>query len=348
MKKLNNNKIIYLEFLRVFSICAVVLIHTVNSALILNTKTSIVDLIIYRSIYNLTCWAVPIFLMITGALLLNPLKEISLGKLFNKYILRMLLILIVFGTIYAWIEIVFIERSINLLQLSHAIFNMVQGETWAHMWYLYMLIGLYIVTPFLKKIITYSNKAEIKYFLIITFIFNSIIPTAEHFLDIKVGIYIPIITIYPFYYVLGYYLSQINITTKKIKLVYSLGLFNIIILILCSFLQNYFGVGKIKFLSAYNSPVIITFSISIYIFMREQSYKLDEWYSKFISLLSRCSFGIYIIHMFFLNLFLKFFKFTPFNYPFFIGIPIFWISVFLCSFSLTFILTKIPIINKYL
>ena len=46
-------------------------------------------------------WCVPLFVMISGALFLNPEKEISLRDLYGKYILRLLVAYFVWGVVYA-------------------------------------------------------------------------------------------------------------------------------------------------------------------------------------------------------------------------------------------------------
>lgn len=48
-------------------------------------------------------WAVPCFVMITGYLLLDPNKEIDLKKI-QKYVLRMAVVILLFGTIYCLME----------------------------------------------------------------------------------------------------------------------------------------------------------------------------------------------------------------------------------------------------
>lgn len=56
--------------------------------------------------------------MISGALFLEPTKEISLSKLYKKYIMRMVIVLFTFGWLFALMEVVFVEKISPLLLLS--------------------------------------------------------------------------------------------------------------------------------------------------------------------------------------------------------------------------------------
>ena len=74
------NKKSYIEWLRVISMCAVIFTHIGSTA-----HTDFPDTyygnpggVLFQSIVYISHFAVPIFMMITGALLLNPEKEIPL------------------------------------------------------------------------------------------------------------------------------------------------------------------------------------------------------------------------------------------------------------------------------
>lgn len=93
MKRIN-----YIEWLRVLAAFSVVIIH---AAMGLPNNYSISQLGVHayavmNSIYMLVSWAVPVFLMISGALLLSENKVISIVKI-KKYILRMLKVIVIFG-----------------------------------------------------------------------------------------------------------------------------------------------------------------------------------------------------------------------------------------------------------
>lgn len=109
---------------------AVVFLHT-NSALSSNaiqfglTEDQIKSSTIY---YLCMTWSVPIFMMITGALLLNPDKKITWGSCIKKYVKRILLTLLVFGIPFSILEIVFNTKNISVVYFFDAMLNVLNGK----------------------------------------------------------------------------------------------------------------------------------------------------------------------------------------------------------------------------
>lgn len=82
MQNTNVEKNLQFEYIRAFSIVAVITIHTFYSALLkYGEAASIIDQVLYKIIMNMMWWAVPSFLMISGSLLLDTKKTISLKKI---------------------------------------------------------------------------------------------------------------------------------------------------------------------------------------------------------------------------------------------------------------------------
>ena len=119
MQNTNVEKNLQFEYIRAFSIVAVITIHTFYSALLkYGGAASITDQVLYKIIMNIMWWAVPSFLMISGSLLLDTKKTISLKKLYGKYIRRMLIILFTFGLAFSWLEIVFDSKIFRLFSFQ--------------------------------------------------------------------------------------------------------------------------------------------------------------------------------------------------------------------------------------
>ena len=110
-------------------------------------------------------WAVPVFLMITGALLLDPNRQITYSDCIRKYAKRILLALFVFGIPFSMLEILLNTKSITVRSLFEAIINVINGNSWSHLWYLYALIGLYFVLPMLKAFVNNSDEKTLLYLM---------------------------------------------------------------------------------------------------------------------------------------------------------------------------------------
>ena len=174
------NHFIWIDYLRTICCVSIVLIHVIGN------WYKCVDLkhLMYDR-YFIDCvllqpfirFAVPIFIMISGYLLLNPNKKLDIEKI-QKYIIKMSIILVIFGLTFCFIENFFNFGSSNIPKLiTNSFINFIEGKSWEHMWYLYMLLGLYLITPILRLFVKHANHKTVNFTLLSLLIVSIIIPT---------------------------------------------------------------------------------------------------------------------------------------------------------------------------
>lgn len=123
---------------------------------------------------NLCKWHVPVFFMLTGALLLN--RPVSPRDCICKYAKRMLLALIVFGIPYALMICYFETGTIVPRMLLDSITMTLSNRSFSHLWYLFTMIGIYAVLPILKLIVDKASKGMLRYLLAVLFVFCFCVP----------------------------------------------------------------------------------------------------------------------------------------------------------------------------
>jgi len=109
---------------------------------------------------------VPLFVMLTGALLLNPVKADEPLRVFYKKRWDRLGIPFIF-----WALIYFVW-TFDVRGKPFTLFNIGQGlvsGSYSHLWYLYLLIGLYSVTPILRVLVKHLNRKLFTYLMILWF-----------------------------------------------------------------------------------------------------------------------------------------------------------------------------------
>lgn len=112
------NRVIYLDILRIVAALGVLCNHIPLAAVHLYDKTATdIDRFLINANQHVMHFAVPVFVMITGALLLQPEKEIDYKKILTKYVWRMLVILALVGTTFAWMEIYFKDKHFAMEQM---------------------------------------------------------------------------------------------------------------------------------------------------------------------------------------------------------------------------------------
>lgn len=220
-----------------------------------------------------------------------------------------------------------------------------------HMWYCWLIIVLYLLIPLLREVA--KNEALLKYSLILIIIGSFTFPyLAEVYNVTWLSAFIenvPDITHAGFigYYLLGYYLYSREIDFKKEVLWYVLGAIGMVTAIGGTIYSSYI-MGEYSSRWAYTSLPVLLQSIGIFVLFRKHANKMqkNKQLEQLKIFLSKQTFGIYLIHVFWMEV-----LFMLFNRL--IGTSaIMIILVIMGTFMLTalqvFVMSKIPIISKYL
>ena len=89
----------------------------------------------------ITRTAVPCFVMLSGAFMLDR-KNLKISLFYKKSFLKLGIPTLVFSIIYIFV------RIISNAGIKTVIIETLNGKPIGHMWYMYMLVGLYLVYPF--------------------------------------------------------------------------------------------------------------------------------------------------------------------------------------------------------
>ena len=206
----------FLDVLRVLATCAVVLMHVLTGATDV-TDASIVPE--YRSlllsVMDLVTWCVPIFLLISGYLFLNPERTLTYPVMIKKYCRRIALAILLFGVPYAASELVVAERTFRVRMIPEALKMTLTGHTWSHMWYLYLILFLYLITPLLKKMLRVLPVWGVGTVMAVIFLGSSVAPFLNKVLDINSIPVLPDGGVYFLYYLCGYLFAVREVCVDK-------------------------------------------------------------------------------------------------------------------------------------
>ncbi|MCR4686265.1 MAG: acyltransferase family protein [Lachnospiraceae bacterium] len=343
-----NNRIAYLDYLRILAALAIVGIHmTAQNWYFLSYDSPNFYMPL---LYNTICvWGVPAFVMISGALFLS--RDISIKKLYTKNILRLLCAFLFWGAIYAILAEDHSPREL--------LFNISYGHY--HMWFILMLLGLYMATPILREV----AKSEVltKYYLIVSCLIAIIIPTIIQtgmafnipgFISFKtifdrnlIAMEFPAFVGYSFFYVLGYYIHSKEISKKAETIIYILTVIAFIATITMSIISSYhYEVAATDFLF-YKTANVAMMSAGVFVFFKQHLNKTFK-FNKVITYVSSCTFGIYLIHLLIAESFSRYLNITTMSVPLVIGIPLFTLVYFLMSLAITAVIRLIPVVKNYL
>lgn len=209
---------------------------------------------------------------------------------------------------------------------------------WYHLWFLYMIIGLYILTPLLRSWIKNASNNNIKYFLLLCFLFNTI-TYINHFLPSKIHHLLPSISAFVGYYVLGYYLSKVTIKRTSRYILYALSAISCFFIIFTNLIT---GEHPHSY-DINSSPLVAIMSMGVFVGVMNipTSFKCN---SMLLAAISNLTLGIYLVH----DMFIQYIR-VPFIIDSAWGTTILNAAViFILSAIVAFLLQKIPIVGKYI
>lgn len=279
------------DCIRTLAILFVICIHSMGemekviSSVHCGTLTKIVGALLNSVIHS----GVPLFVMLSGALLLNKNEPISL--FFKKRFKRILI------PFFIWSLIVFAVKQLeeSVQGDSNPIFEFlmqfISGGTHGIYWYIYLIIGLYLLTPILRVYFSHATKSQIYYFgicMTAIWLLGRIYPEMQIF-----NRFASLNSIYLTYFVLGGVVGRYMIKEKVFRKILPIGL---LLSVAGGFLDDFYQL-KINF------PWIFFTSLFLFSYMLNMSP--CKVFNRIVKFIASTSYGMYLSHFMFISLFLK-------------------------------------------
>lgn len=342
---MNKERNISLDITRIIAVLAVVMTHT-SAGFVTSYNTTTLEFLWGNIFDSISRIGVPLFVMVSGALMLDENRNVSIRSLLLKNIKNIVSLLIFWSVLYCCIyDIAFPLLKGEALSFKSIVYSMVMGHY--HMWYLYMIIGLYLITPFLREFVNKRNKNLVCLFFTVSILtqfsqpilnglslmWEDVIYLVKFIEKFHLDFFGGFIT----YYIIGWYLMNIEI--KKKYRFYCIGLFSLLITIL------YVQITK-DYPNGYSNVNLLTLLYSVAVFIAlncERRWTPNNRLKNIIEILSKLSFGVYIVHPLFQTVFREIFEYTkaPLQY-----ILIYYVVVIVLSFASCFVASKMPLIKK--
>lgn len=346
----SNRRKYYLDIIRIIATYAVIILHVASKYIGGGQYRPV--LIFWDSCVR---WAVPAFVMISGALFLSPYKQVTIKRLWKKNILRMFFSLIFWTAIYVLFEYWLFDLDLHSCKMY-----LITGY-W-HMWFVWMITGLYIITPFIRQIVKVPQL--IKYYLVMFLFVTVLVPTLRYMIipymsisrsEWAAKIFTNIDTMnlkfflgFTGYFILGYFFDTITLNRTMRRIIFLLGI-----------LSFPFGIYVNEYLTLFcgaTTPFDDSFSITSFlqtififnIFKYHSGWANKKISCKIITSFSACSFGIYMIHILIRQLLDRYFALNAesFDMPVII-VPLLSLLIFLVGYVISFIFHQIPVLREY-
>ena len=353
MAKTSDGRLAYADLLRVLSIAAVAVIHVV-SLWIYNVPVGSGAWDIYNVYDSLVRWCVPVFVMLSGMFLLDPKRSLTLPKLFFHHILRIFVALVVWGAVYAIVDFGRVDGAFTWAGIRSALYTALLGNTHYHLWFLYVILGLYLVTPILRAFVQGASRRDFHYFFLLCFVAAYLLPLLLQLRPSQtVSTYLSRLNLhmvmgYVGYYVAGYYLKTFTLGRVAEIILYLLGIGGAAATIWGTRVLSFQSGSLSGVLYEYMTPNVAAMAVAVFVLFRYLLGVSDERSRRqSLSGLAKITFGIYLIHDLFLMAY-RHFGITQLPLPPVLAVPAVTVLVLVPSAAAAWLISKIPFAGRYL
>ena len=270
-----------IDIIRIFAFVFIVFLHTLN-------RQFGVD--VWMGGYAIISIGVNLFIMISGYLLLDKTEEAIV--FFKKRILNILPLFLVFNIIYIYFGKI-------------PIMPVLKGKTISasHFWYIYMILGLYLLTPWLQKVLKYAEK-ETLFVVFLWFLCNILNPYLRYFNLAEIPFSNFPLTGFIGYYILGYFVKKYDNKVKRtsfilIIVIYALGF-------LLSFLSTKYVLAvtgkRVSDFFDKNSLGTFIMTLSFFVFWCKFNFSKRD---RIIKIVADSTYFAFLVHLIVLNFVIK-------------------------------------------
>ncbi len=302
---------------------------------------------IYQSFVIL---GVPLFVMLSGVLLLQPSKTNEPIRVFlKKRLSRIGLAFLFWSAIYfAWSYYV----NHQTLTVNSVFQSLLNGGAYFQFWFIYLIMGIYLITPILRIFVAHANRSLLRYLLILWFIAASLLPLFQLITSFEVDKNLFLFSGWIGYFILGLYLMGTMPKKKTLKRLFAAG---IILTILGSWLMAYpfHSLDQYYFFAFTLSANVILSSVALFSLLIKHP---PNWpgnnhhrFSRLIHTISANTLPIFFLHIIVLetlNKGLLGFRISLMDINPIIEIPIAAVVALFICLGLILLMKKIPVLNK--
>lgn len=310
-------------------------------------------------------WCVPLFVMVSGALVLPHAGAFGLTRHLTVRVRRILLPFVVWSILYFVYRATTKDEPISLATLLPGILT---APLYYHLWFVYMLLVLYLLAPAVGIFLQHAAAKYAWYIVGLWFVWASLVPILEG--PLAVGVYLsPGMSAYsPLrllgYFLLGHMLREARLPSRRVWA----GLVSGFLLAALATLSGTWLLSRQAgqfdpFFYQYFSPSVAVMTVCLFVLVKDlcraratAGPRADLSTSRRVHAVAASVFGVYLLHALVLEalrdgrLGFVIDQTSAFGaeLPVALGIPVFAASVFLASLVPTMVLRRVPIVRDLL
>ncbi len=295
---------------------------------------------------------VPLFVMLTGWMLLGPERRAEpIGRFFRRRLGRVVFPLVTWSLIaYGWLAI----RDHHPAHWAQFARQLLNGPAFYHLWYVYVLLGLYLVVPLLRPIAADAPDPLRRYTLGLWTLGSSVLPLWYWWGGLHIGIDVPVVTTYVGYLLAGIWLAAVPVSPRTRRA--------LVLLILVTAIWTVTATARLTgteplnvALFGYGAPNVLVMSVAWFVLLTQP--ELTAWVTRYpralalVRVLAATSYGVYLAHPLILNVLdsgaLRIHVTGASIYPL-LGIPLLAAAVLAGSVGMMVVARQVPVLGRLL
>ena len=345
MAKPSGESLAYLDLMRIFTVLALIMLFLAQGGKA-GVDAASADWQMFHLYEGFTRWAVPGLIMLCGAFALERGRDLRGAGL--ELLLPCFLALVIWSALYGTVGHLLAGGRFSLTGLWSAVRAAALGDTLSHLWILYPLLGLYLVTPVLARFVQAASRGELIYFLLLALVFAGLLPIWQALapdsfwagLLGRLQVHVPLG--YAGCYVAGYYFRTFVISRVSEILLYVLGAGGLAVTF---WGHRLFGGSQALWLG-YTTPNVTFTAIALFVLFRYVLGISDERSRKqSMRRLGATALGIYLIHQI-IALVLGHFGLTVFSLPAAFSVPLLALLLFALSAPFAWLRGLLPWVRR--
>jgi surface polysaccharide O-acyltransferase-like enzyme len=337
-------RVLWINNAKIFSAFIVVFLHESANTISGFQNINSANWWIANTFDSISRWCIPIFVMISGMLLLDPTKDEPILVFYRKRVSR-IFIPLVFWTVFFLLFRYFGEYFVKGTYPSVGILanSVLAGEPYFHMWYLYMIIGLYLFTPVFRSVVRQLSDNRL-WFLCGVLITISMASTfyISYYTNVSLPATFKFVFYIPYFFA-GYLINKTRFNPPSWVLYITFILSAVLTGLGYHSSQLNGTYSSSNYFYNYLSITVVPMSISVIFLLKR--FTIPILNSAISNKLALLSFGIYLIHPIILDS-LPILGIERTSYNPLLSIPLIAIFAFTIALITSIIISKIPILNK--
>lgn len=284
----------WLDLARILSIVAVVLIHVI--APVVTGRWAIEGSAAWWTgnlLDSALRWCVPVFIMISGALLLDPRRVERPRDFYLRRLARVGVPLVTWTLVYLAFRQWWLREELSVEDAARGV---LAGTPFLQLYFLYVLVGLYALAPFLKIVIRHTTRRMQAGLAGVLIAFGALDQIAS--VVVQAGSSTAATRFLPFagYFVAGWVLRDMRLTPRRVQAAAAVFVTSVVATAgLVGVFTAPAGWGTAgRYLYGFLSPTVVAMSLSAFVLLRAAGAAVRA--RRGLGSATAVTFGIFLVH----------------------------------------------------